>query len=125
MATTTAAQKRDATADNVSSLQSKQTLLRIRQAITYALLILGSILILIPVFWMVSSALKPNYQIFLFPPQWIPNPIQWDNFAKAMTALPFGTFFMNTMIIEVGTIIGTVLSCTIVAYGFARLDAPG
>ena len=84
-----------------------------------------SILIMIPVFWMVSSALKANNQIFLFPPQWIPNPIQWDNFVKAMTALPFGTYFQNTMIIEVGTIIGTVLSCSIVAYGFARLNAPG
>jgi ABC-type glycerol-3-phosphate transport system permease component len=125
MATTTAAQERDTTAKNVSLLHSKQTQLRLRQALTYTVLILGSILILIPVFWMVSSALKPNYQIFLFPPQWIPNPIQWDNFVKSMTALPFGTFFMNTMIIEVGTIIGTVLSCTIVAYGFARLDAPG
>jgi ABC-type glycerol-3-phosphate transport system permease component len=93
--------------------------------LSYFLLILGSILIMIPVFWMVSSALKANNQIFLFPPQWIPNPIQWDNFVKAMTALPFATYFQNTMIIEVGTIVGTVLSCSIVAYGFARLNAPG
>ena len=80
---------------------------------------------MIPVFWMVSSALKPNFQIFLFPPQWIPDPIQWDNFVTAMTSLPFGTYFQNTMIIEVGSIIGTVLSCSVVAYGFARLNAPG
>jgi multiple sugar transport system permease protein len=93
--------------------------------ISYTLLTLGSILILIPVFWMISSALKPNSQIFLFPPQWIPNPIQWDNFVTAMTSLPFGTYFQNTMIIEVGSIVGTVLSCSVVAYGFARLNAPG
>ena len=93
--------------------------------IAYTLLTLGSILIMIPVFWMVSSALKPNSQIFLFPPQWIPNPIQWDNFVTAMTSLPFGTYFQNTMIIEVGSIVGTVLSCSVVAYGFARLNAPG
>jgi len=93
--------------------------------IAYTLLTIGSILIMIPVFWMVSSALKPNNQIFLFPPQWIPNPIQWDNFVTAMTSLPFGTYFQNTMIIEVGSIVGTVLSCSIVAYGFARLNAPG
>ncbi len=93
--------------------------------ISYTLLTLGSILIMIPVFWMVSSALKPNSQIFIFPPQWIPNPIQWENFVTAMTSLPFGTYFQNTMIIEVGSIVGTVLSCSIVAYGFARLNAPG
>jgi ABC-type glycerol-3-phosphate transport system permease component len=80
---------------------------------------------MIPVFWMVSSALKPNSKIFVYPPQWIPNPIQWDNFVKAMTMLPFATYFKNTMIIEVGVIAGTLLSCSIVAYGFARLDAPG
>jgi ABC-type glycerol-3-phosphate transport system permease component len=106
-------------------MRTKSASSLIGKVLSYTLLIAGSILVLIPVFWMVSSALKPNYQIFVFPPKWIPDPIQWDNFVKAMTALPFGTYFQNTMIIEVGTIVGTVLSCSIVAYGFARLNAPG
>lgn len=108
-----------------SRMRTKSARELIGKIIAYTLLTLGSILIMIPVFWMVSSALKPNSQIFLFPPQWIPNPIQWDNFVTAMTSLPFGTYFQNTMIIEVGSIIGTVLSCSVVAYGFARLSAPG
>jgi len=108
-----------------SYMRSKSGSELIGKIIAYTLLILGSIVVMIPVFWMVTSALKPNHQIFIFPPQWIPDPIQWDNFAKAMTTLPFGTYFQNTLIIEVGTIVGTVLSCSIVAYGFARLDAPG
>ena len=108
-----------------SRMRTKSSRGLIGKIIAYTLLIIGSILIMIPVFWMVSSALKPNNQIFLFPPQWIPNPIQWDNFVTAMTSLPFGTYFQNTMIIEVGSIVGTVLSCSIVAYGFARLNAPG
>jgi multiple sugar transport system permease protein len=108
-----------------SRMRTKSSRDLIGKIIAYTLLTLGSILIMIPVFWMVSSALKPNSQIFLFPPQWIPNPIQWDNFVTAMTSLPFGTYFQNTMIIEVGSIVGTVLSCSIVAYGFARLNAPG
>jgi ABC-type glycerol-3-phosphate transport system permease component len=108
-----------------SFMRSKRGLDWLGKFIAYALLIVGSIVIMIPVFWMVSSALKPNSQIFLYPPQWIPSPIEWDNFAKAMTALPFDVYFRNTLIIEVGTIVGTVLSCSIVAYGFARLEAPG
>lgn len=108
-----------------SRMRTKSARELIGKIIAYTLLTLGSILIMIPVFWMVSSALKPNSQIFLFPPQWIPNPIQWENFVTAMTSLPFGTYFQNTMIIEVGSIIGTVLSCSVVAYGFARLSAPG
>jgi ABC-type glycerol-3-phosphate transport system permease component len=106
-------------------MRSRRPLDFLGKIVVYALLIIGSIVILIPVFWMVSSALKPNHQIFLYPPQWIPNPIQWDNFVAAMTALPFDIYFRNTLIIEVGTIVGTVLSCSIVAYGFARLEAPG
>ena len=113
------------TPHHVTGLRSKSGLEKVSKTIAYTLLILGSILILIPVFWMVSSALKPNYDIFVFPPKWIPDPIQWDNFAKALTALPFATYFQNTLIIEVGSIVGTVLSCSVVAYGFARLNAPG
>lgn len=106
-------------------LRSKSAGERIGKLISYTLLILGTIIIMIPVFWMVSSALKPKSQIFVYPPQWIPDPIQWDNFTRAMTTLPFGTYFINTMIIEVGTIVGTLVSCSIVAYAFSRLNAPG
>ncbi|RIK46008.1 MAG: sugar ABC transporter ATP-binding protein [Chloroflexi bacterium] len=97
----------------------------INAIIAYILLVAGAVIILIPFFWMVSTALKPNYQVFMFPPQWIPNPIQWDNFRLAVTTLPFHIYFKNTMTIEVGVILGTLISCTVVAYGFARLDAPG
>lgn len=110
---------------STTGLRSKSGSAALGQVVAYILLIAGSIAIMIPVFWMVSSALKPNSQIFLFPPQWIPNPVQWDNFVKALTSLPFDVYFKNTLIIEVGTIVGTVLSCTVVAYGFARFNAPG
>lgn len=106
-------------------LQSRSGLSLLNEIISYILLIVGAAIILIPFFWMLSTALKPGYQVFVFPPQWIPSPILWSNFTDAMTALPFALFFRNTMIIEVGVIIGTVLSCSIVAYGFARLNAPG
>jgi ABC-type glycerol-3-phosphate transport system permease component len=125
MATQTVPQPSQAAAKPASFLQSRRTLAGINAAVSYLLLVIGSVLILIPFFWMVSSALKPDYQIFVFPPQWIPNPVQWQNFAEALTALPFHIYFRNTLIIEVGVIVGTLLSCSIVAYGFARLNAPG
>ena len=76
---------------------------------------------------MVTSALKPDYKIFLWPPEWIPNPAQWRNFVDAFAnpLLPFHLFFRNTMIIEIGMISGRLISCVLVAYGFARLRAPG
>lgn len=96
-----------------------------RHVLVYVLLVSISALFLLPLFWMITSALKPNYQVLAFPPVWIPNPPKWSNFREALTYVPFGRFSINTIIIAFGTIVGTVLSSTVVAYGFARLRAPG
>jgi len=95
------------------------------KVVAYAVLIFVSAFVLIPFLWMISSALKPEYQIFIFPPKWLPQPIMWENFHKALTHLPFLTYFKNTMTIVVWTIIANTLSNAIVAYGFARLRGPG
>ena len=73
----------------------------------------------------ISSSLKPEYQVFEMPPRLIPNPVRWANYAEALTYVPFGRYTFNTAVITLAVIIGHVLSCTIVAYGFARLRAPG
>ena len=91
----------------------------------YILLMLVGVLFIAPVFWMVSSALKPDYEIFAFPIKWLPTEPQWQNFKEALTQQPFGRFAINTLIIAISTIIGHLLSCSIVAYGFARFKAPG
>jgi len=91
----------------------------------YILLILVGVLFIAPVFWMVSSALKPDYEIFAFPIKWLPTEPQWQNFKEALTQQPFGRFAISTLIIAISTIIGHLLSCSIVAYGFARFKAPG
>ena len=92
---------------------------------SYCIAITVAALFLLPLFWMVTSSLKPNYQVLEFPPRWLPNPIQWQNYPEALTYLPFDRYALNTLFITVMTTIGHVLSCTIVAYGFARLRAPG
>ncbi|MBE3038310.1 MAG: carbohydrate ABC transporter permease [Chloroflexi bacterium] len=97
----------------------------LRKALHYLLVSLATLLFVAPVYWMISSALKPNYEIFANPPVWWPLHPRWVNFTEALTYLPFGRFAVNTLIIAVGSIIGHVLSCSIVAYGFARLRAPG
>ena len=96
-----------------------------RKWLRYILLIIVSIIFLAPVFWMLSSSLKPEYQIFATPPIWWPNPPRWENFTEALTTLPFGRFAINTLIIAIGSVIGHLISCSLVAYGFARLEAPG
>lgn len=96
-----------------------------RKWLRYGILISVTIIFLAPVFWMVSSALKPEYQIFAVPPIWWPDPPRWENFSEALTSQPFGRYTINTLIIAIGVTIGHLISCSIVAYGFARLEAPG
>ena len=95
-----------------------------RLAVT-ALLYLVATAFLVPFLWMLSSSLKPEYQIFATPPQWIPKPARWQNYADALTYVPFGRYMLNTAVIAAATIVGHLLSCTVIAYGFARLRAPG
>jgi multiple sugar transport system permease protein len=108
-------------------LPSRRLRLTPHKVLVYSLLIMLSVIFLFPLFWMVTSALKPSYQIFIWPPVWIPDPFQWSNFSDAFSnpLLPFDRFVVNTLIIEVGMIAGRLISCTLVAYGFARLEAPG
>jgi multiple sugar transport system permease protein/sn-glycerol 3-phosphate transport system permease protein len=89
------------------------------------LLTLGAIVVMIPFFWMVSTALKAQGNLYLYPPQWIPDPIVWGNFKEVWDAVPFATFAKNTAVIVTLVMIGTLLSCSFSAYGFARLRAPG
>ena len=55
----------------------------------YVVAILLSVTFLFPLFWMASTSLKSMEQAYAFPPVWIPNPVQWDNYSKIFTELPF------------------------------------
>lgn len=108
---------------------STNTWLRItrmlKQFLGYLIAITAAFLFLLPLFWMISSSLKPNYQVLQFPPQWLPKPIRWQNYPEALTYVPFGRYAINTLFVTIMTMVGHILSSTMVAYGFARLRAPG
>lgn len=89
------------------------------------LLCLGAAVFSLPFLWTVSTALKSNEQAFAHPPQWLPHPVQWENFHRAWTELPFPTFVMNTLAITLIAVVGQVFSASLVAYGFARFRFPG
>ena len=91
------------------------------RVIIYALLMSLSFLYLMPFLWMLSTALKDDPQVYRVPPIWIPNPMRWRNFPEALTQLPFERFFLNTMTYCLPTTFGTLISSSLVAYGFARI----
>ncbi len=84
-----------------------------------------AVVMLVPFAWLVRSSFMDAGQVFEFPPQWIPRPFAWTNYPDAINAIPFGLYFYNTLVILVPTVVGTVLSTTLAAYGFARLRWPG
>ena len=98
---------------------------RVYRLFIYAVILGTSICFLIPFVWLVSSAIKPSDEIFVFPQVWIPNPPEWGNFATALSSLPFAQFAVNSLIIALSVTFGNVFSSSVVAYGFARFHFPG
>lgn len=78
-----------------------------------------------PLYWMVATALKTDAEVFLSPPTMIPRDPQWGNFLASTQYIPFWLYMYNTFIICALRIVGTVVSCALVAYGFARVRWPG
>jgi multiple sugar transport system permease protein len=88
-------------------------------------LIAFCILFIAPFYWMVVSSLKSVPEATSFPPTLIPQAWRWQNFIDAVNYIQFGLFALNSLIITVGATIGAVLSNTIIAYGFSRIQWPG
>jgi len=117
-----------AVAMTAEALQAKRHARLVRVAgrmLLYVTVITLSFAFALPLLWMFVTALKDDPDVFRLPPVWIPRPIRWQNFAEALTIIPFGMHLLNTLKIAVPVVIGTVLSCSLVAYGFARIDFPG
>lgn len=97
----------------------------IGQFAAYILLTLGGIVMFLPLAWMVSSSLKAPEDIFMIPPEWIPEYPAWGNYKEVMTQLPFFKYLINTLIITFASLIGQTLSAASCAFAFARLRWPG
>lgn len=103
--------------------------------LSFLILAFGAFVFLVPVYWMLVSSLKPIQTVFdnsWLPPMttqgWpvpIPHPQYFSNFSDAWTLVPFGTYATNTLIVTVFSVMGTLLSSSLVAYSFARLRWPG
>jgi multiple sugar transport system permease protein len=89
------------------------------------MLVIITAIFLVPMIWMVSSSLKSNSQIFVFPPDILPNPARWENYGDAVNYIPFGTYFMNSTITSVAAAVGTIISCVPAAYAFGIVKWPG
>ncbi len=97
----------------------------VKPSLLHVVLAAGALTMILPFLWMISTSLKPESEIFRFPPVWIPSGWQWDNYREAMAAAPFGRYFINTVIYAGAVTISNLLFCSMAAYAFARLRFRG
>ena len=95
------------------------------RGLLYLTLLVGAIVFTLPTFWMVSTSLKLPWQATAFPPEFIPNPWAFETYPESWEQFPFWVSLKNTMVIELGVLVGRMLTASLVGYGFARLRFPG
>jgi multiple sugar transport system permease protein len=98
---------------------------RFGRVLIYVVLISLSLIFLVPLLQMFSVSLMTRQQFGKWPPEWIPSPVQWENYTQALYFWNFSQSFRNTLYVTGLSMIGDLLSCTLVAYGFARFRFPG
>ncbi|MFC8041102.1 carbohydrate ABC transporter permease [Paenarthrobacter sp. NPDC057355] len=99
---------------------------RIKGLIKHAILIIVGGVMIYPLLWMVISSLRPNDLIFREPGLWLNN-LEMSNYTDGWSALthPFGHYMINSAIVVLGSIVGNLVSCSMAAYAFARLQFSG
>ena len=97
----------------------------VRRLSIHTVLLAGSLIMVIPLLWTLSTSLKTPQQIAIWPPEWIPNPVKWSNYIEVFGAAPVTLWIRNSLVIVVANVFGSVVTCSLVAYGFARMRFPG
>ena len=97
----------------------------IRSIVAQAALIVLSLVFLVPFLWLLSTSLKPDAQILVFPPVWIPQPITFQQYVLGLNYIPFLTYLKNTAIYCALSVVGCIISSSLVAYSLARIRWPG
>ena len=91
----------------------------------HIVLILGAVIMILPFVWMVLTSFKTLAESTQMPPKIFPESVQLSNYTEVMRLLPFGKFYINTILMLVFRVLGSVLFSAMAAYAFARLEFPG
>jgi multiple sugar transport system permease protein len=125
----TQAIRREQVVSSFTQARSHNQRMRLRRLVgrvlIFCILAAGAVIMTLPFYWLLSSSLKEPAKIWLFPPQWIPNPVRWQNYTEALTASPFHLYLLNTLTIVLFNETGILLTSSMAAYSFARLRFRG
>lgn len=95
------------------------------KTIVLIILILGSLLILSPIWWMIATSFKDMKEIMTYPPTFIPKEWHWENYLITLQKGPFLQYTLNTLFITFFVVIGNVVANSFIAYGFAKIQFKG
>jgi multiple sugar transport system permease protein len=99
--------------------------IKLSEIITFAVLVLVSVVLILPVVIMITTALKSDSELLAYPPALIPAKPMFSNFAVVFTKVKLFTYIKNSLFVSGLTVVGTVFSSAFVAFGFSRYRAPG
>ena len=93
----------------------------------YLIMIVSAVVFLLPLFWMVTTSLKTQAEVYVFPPTFFPETFRWQNFPEGWTyeSMQWTRWLVNTLTITTAVMVGTLISATLCGYGFARISFPG
>lgn len=99
----------------------------VRVLFTYGILVVGAFIFLLPLFWMITTSLKTQAEVYVFPPTFFPETFRWQNFPEGWTyeGMQWTQWLLNTLFITAVVMAGTLISATLCGYGFARISFPG
>jgi multiple sugar transport system permease protein len=106
-------------------LHSKRARKTAFAAFWYIVLGATAVVVMLPYVWMVSTSLKGSAEVFAYPPNWIPIAWRFQNYADAWDAAPFGRYFFNSALIAVTVTVGQLITCSLAAFAFARMEFKG
>ena len=84
-----------------------------------------ALIVIAPFVWMILTSFKDMSEIYVYPPKWLPEKFNFDNYVKAFTAAPFGRYYFNSLVVAFAVTLGQLITCSMAAFAFARLRFKG
>lgn len=103
----------------------RELVLLLRRLLSHMVIWLGAVAMVMPFLWMLSTSLKSQGAAATYPPHWIPDPIQWHNYVEVVSSFPFAIYAANSIKISLLGTVGQIITTTMAAYAFARMNFPG
>lgn len=107
------------------AFQSRARRERAANAVSVTVLVLLTLLVIFPIYWIFRSSLMTNPELYAYPPTFLPYEWRFYNYPATLVDFPFWTYFKNTMTIIVPSVLGAVVTATMGGYAFARLRFKG